>query len=275
MGKLLPKIVGFFLNILSYFSSEYAAKIALKLFSKPRKGKITEEQSAFLNTSLKKEFQYQNHNIMSYQWRGKNKTIFLIHGWESNAGRWEDLITTFQKQDYNIIALDAPAHGNSGSPLFNVVLYSEFINAIVKEFTPDTIIAHSLGGLSSVYSIFKYQTENIQKLVLIGVPSEFTEVVSRYTDMMGYKNSIVLELNALITQRFGMPPELLSTSKNLKNFNTESLIIHDEDDDIIPYQDALHIKASLKNSKLITTTGLGHSLKDKSVNSQILEFIDN
>lgn len=273
MSKYLPKIVGFSLNILSFISLKSATSIALQLFSKPRKGQITKEQSEFLDTAVKQVFEYQNNQIATYHWHGKNQTILLIHGWESNTGRWMDLILGLQEKNFNIIALDAPAHGNSGSKTFNVPLYAEYIHTVTKNFNPNIVVAHSLGGMSTVFSISKYQVQNIKKLILIGVPSEYIDVLERYKNMLGYNNRIVLNLNQLITDRFGLSPKSLSTVNNLEKIDSKGLIIHDEDDDVIPYNDALLIQNSFKNSKLITTKGLGHSLKDKSVSSKILEFI--
>ena len=273
MSKYLPKIVGFSLNILSFISLKSATSIALQLFSKPRKGQITKEQSEFLDTAVKQVFEYQNNQIATYHWHGKNQTILLIHGWESNTGRWMDLILGLQEKNFNIIALDAPAHGNSGSKTFNVPLYAEYIHTVTKNFNPNIVVAHSLGGMSTVFSISKYQVQNIKKLILIGVPSEYIDVLERYKNMIGYNNRIVLNLNQLITDRFGLSPKSLSTVNNLEKIDSKGLIIHDEDDDVIPYNDALLIQNSFKNSKLITTKGLGHSLKDKSVSSKILEFI--
>lgn len=274
MTKYLPKIVGFLLNILSFFSSKSAAKFALKLFSVPRKGQITQEQAVFLETASKEVFLYEKNKIMAYKWTGTKDTILLVHGWESNAGRWMDLISDLQKKDFTIIALDAPAHGNSGSHIFNVILYTEYINTVANAFNPNTIVAHSLGGISTALFMSKYRTTSIEKLILTGVPCKYTDVISRYTHMMGYNKRTILKLNNIITERFGIPPESLSTAKNLENSTAKGLIIHDKEDDIIPYNDALLIKNSLKNSKLITTKGFGHSLKDKSISSQILKFID-
>ena len=51
---------------------------------------------------------------MTYRWLGKKETILLAHGWESNSFRWKDLIVKLDTAlDYNVIALDAPAHGRS------------------------------------------------------------------------------------------------------------------------------------------------------------------
>jgi pimeloyl-ACP methyl ester carboxylesterase len=270
---MLPKIVGFLLNILSFFLSKSATKIALKLFSVPRKGRITEEQSAFLETASKEILFYNNSQIMTYIWLGNKDTILLIHGWESNAGRWMELITALQKKSFNIVAFDAPAHGNSGSNLFNVALYSEFINVVSKHFKPNVMIAHSMGGMATAFSISKYQMGTIQKIILLGAPCKYTDVVTRYVSMMGYNKRIILQLNKALIERLGYTPESFSTAKNIENIRAEGLIIHDKADDVIPYQDALLIKNSLKNSELMTTKGLGHSLKDASVNSKIVYFI--
>ncbi|ALJ06210.1 alpha/beta hydrolase [Pseudalgibacter alginicilyticus] len=270
---MLPKIVGFLLNILSIFSSKSAARIAFKLFSVPRKGQITKQQAVFLDSAIQNIFYYKNNQIMTYKWKGNKDTVLLIHGWESNAGRWMDLITDLQKKDYTIVALDAPAHGNSGSLLFNAVLYAEFINVITKQFKPTIMVAHSMGGLAAAFSISKYKIKNIQKLILAGVPCKYSDVIMRYAHMMKYKKTIISKLKNSITEHFNVSPEALSTAKNIEKLNTKGLIIHDKEDNIIPYNDALIIKSSLKNSKLISTKGFGHSLKDSSVNSKIIEFI--
>ncbi|MFB9055781.1 alpha/beta fold hydrolase [Mariniflexile ostreae] len=272
---MLPKIIGFFLNILSVFSSEKAAKIALKLFSVPRKGQITPEQSLFLKSGSTEVLFYKNNSIMTYRWAGHKSTVLLVHGWESNAGRWMDIILGLQKKGFNIIALDAPAHGKSGSKIFNVALYATYIKVVSQHFNPHIIIAHSMGGMASVFSIWQHHIKNIKKLVLLGAPCHYTDVVARYIKMMGYNKRIATELDKTITKCLGFPPEAFSTSKNLKNNRTQGLVIHDKNDDSIPFPDALLIKKSLKNSTLIVTRGLGHSLQDESVSLQIQEFINH
>ena len=190
MKKGLIKFIGWLINISSYVSKSYAANKALSLFGTPRSGHITNEQSDFLDTAYKEEFEYDNMPIMTYRWIGNKQTILLIHGWESNSARWKRLIGHLNKRDYNVIAIDAPAHGKSGGKLFNAVLYAEFISVIAKRFEPDILIGHSVGGMASVLFQHKYQMESVQKLILLGAPSEFTDVMQRYSDMLGYNKRI-------------------------------------------------------------------------------------
>lgn len=274
MKALLIFILGTYYNALSYLSKNYAAKKAILLFSKPRKGKITQEQEDFLGTAFQEELQFENHSIMTYRWPSKNETILLVHGWESNSGRWQNLILKLKSKGYNIIALDAPAHGYSGSKLFNALLYSEFIKVASTHFNPKIIISHSVGGMATTFCLEKCQIKKVEKLILIGAPSEFKQVLKRYTDLMGYNQRIINEINAVILERFGADPSAFSTAKFIKGIDIKGLIIHDEDDKVIPYSDAIQIKNSFKNSTLITTKGMGHSLNNGEVASYILEFLE-
>lgn len=274
MKGLIVKIVGNYINMLSYVSKPYAANKAMYLFTKPRAGKINEEQSDFLHTAFQEELKYDKYHIMTYRWLGTKQTILLTHGWESNAARWKKLILELTKKGYNVVALDAPAHGRSGSRVFNAMLYAEFINIVAQRFSPDIIIGHSVGGMASAFFQHKYQFTKLKKIILLGSPSEFQDVMKRYTDMLGYNQRIVSQLQHTIVDRFGGPADSFSTAKFLATIESKGLIIHDEDDRIIPYADALLLKNSFKNSQLITTKGLGHSLLDVSVAQHIYAFID-
>lgn len=275
MKNLIVKCIGGYYNIISYLSKKQAANKALYLFTRPRKGgKFSEEQQGFLDTAYKEEYKFGEHAIMTYRWLGDKPTILLVHGWESNSFRWKNLVLELKKKGHNIVALDAPAHGHSGSHFFNAILYSEFINVVASRFRPQIIIGHSVGGMATSFFQNKYQLDCVQKIILLGAPSEFTDVLKRYTDMLGYNQRVTNQLNLTIVERFGDQPENFSTAKFLENINSKGLIIHDELDTIIPYSDALLIKNSFKNSILITTKGLGHSLNDESVSAHIYEFID-
>lgn len=275
MEKYIIKLIGSYLNVLSIFSKDYAANKALHLFSTPRKGKVRPHQEDFLNSAEQVVLYYDELPIQVYHWKGDKETILLAHGWESNTARWKNKINLFRKEGFNIFALDAPAHGKSGSKLFNALLYSEFINVVAQKYQPQIIIGHSVGGMASVFFQQKYQLSSISKMVLLGAPSEFSNVLKDYINLLGYNNKIEKQLHNVIIDKFGAHPEEFSTSKFIKNIEVEGLIVHDYKDSIIPYSDAKLIKKNFRNSTLISTSGLGHSLNDKSVSKNIIEFINS
>ncbi len=273
MATLLPKIIGFLINILSFFSAKKAAKLALKLFSTPRQGRYTDKHKGFTAAVNINYLHYNELKIATYHFKGKGDTVLLVHGWESNASRWKKLITQLQLKGYNIIALDAPAHGCSDSKIFNAILYSEFINIVAKKFKPKFVIGHSVGGMASVFFQKKYQLNCIKKLILLGAPANFTDVNQRYINMMGYNKRVATALNQVIIDVFKNHPNHYSTAKFIKHIHQPVLIIHDKNDKIIPYDDAKLIEKNALNSHLITTKGLGHSLNSPDIINHILNFM--
>jgi pimeloyl-ACP methyl ester carboxylesterase len=275
MKQILVKSIGFYLNCLSFFSPKYAAKKALLLFSSPRKGNITKSQSDFLNSATKETLLYDNLKIMTYHWEGSKETILLLHGWESNAARWKKTIKALQQLYYNIIVLDAPAHGDSEGKQFNALQYSECINVVVKKFNPSIFVGHSVGAMATVLYYHNYHCTHIKKLILLGMPSEMKDIFKRYVNMMGYNKRIEEQINEIAFERFGKYPKYFSLAKFLEKATFTGLIIHDEKDPVIPYNDALSIHEKFKNSTLVTTQNLGHSLNSSKVTTHIVDFINS
>ena len=93
--------------------------------------------------------------------------------------------------------------------------------------------------------------------------------------MMGFNNRISNGLDSIVLERFGKPVDYFSAANFTKSINAKGLIIHDKKDRIIPYEDGLLIASRYKNSELVSTSGFGHGLKDKSLTPKIIEFINN
>ena len=120
INKAVPKLYGFYFNLLSLFSKKKAGALALKVFSVPRAGKIKPFQKEFLATARHHKINYRRWYLSkSITGKAMVKTILFAHGWESNAWRWKYLIEPLQAKGYNIVAIDAPAHGASSGKEFN------------------------------------------------------------------------------------------------------------------------------------------------------------
>ena len=272
--KLIYSLTGAYINTLGLLSKKKAAQFSLRLFTTPMKGFIKKEQKEFLDGAFKEEFEYESLVISTYRWPGNGKTILLAHGWESNSGRWQNLITHLKKKNYNIIALDAPAHGNSGGKEFTAILYSEFINVVIKRFNPEIIVSHSVGGMATSFAFEKYHYEGVEKFVLLGSPSEFKEIFDDYINMLNISKRVTKRLETLIQKRYHKLPSEFSTAKSISGVtNVKGLIVHDKKDPVIAYSSALKINQNFKDSQLITTENMGHSLNNETINNYIEEFL--
>lgn len=274
MAKQIFKSIGKVINFTSILSPKLAAHLSIKLFSTPQKGAIQNRDSKFLKNAIQEDAFYENIKIKTYRWPGNKDTVLLAHGWESNANRWKDLIEILKLQDYNIIALDAPAHGNSGNKTFNALIYSECIYTVVKKFNVSVIIGHSVGGMASVFGEFKHKPTSVKKLILLGAPADFDGVFTRYSQMMGYNQKVINAMNDYVLKHYNHLPEYYSAANFSKSIKAKGLIIHDKKDRIIPFSDGLNFKSNYSNSEFIATKGFGHGLKSEAIYNYILEFLE-
>ena len=255
MSKIIPQILGKTINSLGLIQPKLAAKYAVKLFSTPQKGKITEDQTAFLNTAIKDSVTYNDITIQTYLWGGSKDTILLVHGWESNTFRWKDLIELLQQEDYNIVAIDAPAHGNSSNKIFNAPLYSECIHEVVKTYKPKIIIGHSIGATASIIAQENHDLPSVEKNVLLGAPSNLAISVKNYANFMGLNNRVRKAIDAYYLKHFNHLPSHYCAENFYKNNHTAGIIIHDKQDKIISYREAVDIIKHYNNAELIKTRG--------------------
>ncbi|MDO5971589.1 alpha/beta hydrolase [Flavivirga aquimarina] len=274
MNKLFIKTIGVYINLISYFLPKYAAELAIKLFSTPRKGRLNEEENQYLNTAIQEDIIYENILIKTYCWKGNSKTILLVHGWESNAYRWKDLIEILKSLNYTVVALDAPGHGNSSEKLFNTLIYSECIHAVAKKFEVNTIVGHSVGGTATIFSQYKKQLKSIEKIVLLGAPADFVDVFKRYETMMGYNKKVSHAMAQYVLRKFNHLPEYFSAPNFSKELKAKILTIHDKKDRIIPYTDGLKFKKNYEKVQFIGTKGFGHGLKNNIIYNHIADFLN-
>ena len=272
-SKIIPLAYGAYFNLCSHFSLKKTTKKAFYLFCTNRKGHVLPHQKDFLNSAKKEVLIVQNHNIQTYHWPGKGETILLVHGWESNTFRWRNLLKRLQEDDYNIIAFDAPSHGNSSGKYLYVPLYSEALQAVITKYNPKQLIGHSLGGMTILYNEYRNKNIEVEKIVTIGSPSEFQKLMSHYQNMLKFNNKILNALDNYIFERFGFYINEFSTSEYVKTNTKKGLVLHDRFDKIAPYKFSIKVPKNWKGSTLITTEGLGHSMHQEGDNKQIIDFL--
>lgn len=273
INKYLPLLYGSYFNTLAVFSKKKAARSAFQLFCTPRKGKVLPEQEDFLNRAKDGIIEAEGIHFQTYRWQGNKDTVLLIHGWESNSFRWRNLITFLRDEDFDIIALDAPAHGHSSSKIFNVPLHIGGVQKIVEKHGPKYIIAHSIGGMSALYHQHKFPVSSVEKIVTLGSPSEFAIIVKGYEEFLGLNKKVMAAMDSYFFKLFGFHMNEFSTAKFSEKISVKGLLIHDELDRITPINGSEKVHSSWKNSTLIKTKGLGHSLHQEEVSSKIVDFL--
>lgn len=272
--KILPLAYGQYFNLYALFAPQKTADKAFNLFCTVRKGRVLPQQAAYLDQAKNEIELTAGHKLQSYHWPGKKETVLLVHGWESNTFRWRNLINKLKDADFNIIAFDAPSHGYSTGKILYVPLYEEALQHMIKKYDPKYLIGHSVGGMTLMYNEYKNPNPKVEKIVTIGAPSEFHEIMEHYQYLLKFNNRVMKALDNYIFKRFGFNIHDFSTSKYAKSNTKKGLLFHDKLDAIAPYHASKMVNANWEDSTLVSTEGLGHSMHQEDVNNQIISFLE-
>ncbi len=279
---LLAKTIGFYLNVLSILNLEKAKKVSYRLFSQPRKGKLKKEKlPKILQTAKQETIQFEEDFFQIYTWNN-NKTeqceankdiILLVHGWESNASRWKKMLPQLKQLNKTIIAIDAPAHGLSSGKEFNAPKYAEFINEFSKKYSPKIMIGHSIGGAAICYYLHKYKNQEVEKIVMLGSPSEFKIMSDNFVNLLGLNSKIQKALENHYFEKFDIDINDFSGHLFAKHFAHKAFIAHDLHDEIVKIDEGRKYASHWQNATFIETSGLGHSMHDNELYTKIVNFI--
>lgn len=271
---LFTKALGLYINTLSFVFPKKASQLAYAYFSEPRVGRIEKDNLPKILRETKTEtFQHQSNYFQSYTWKGNDTIVLLIHGWESNASRWENFIPYLKKSGSTIIAIDAPAHGMSTGKSFSIPQYAEFIHIAVERFKPKYIIGHSIGGKACLYYQSVYQNKNLQKMVILGAPSDFRIILNNYIVLLGLNSKIAKALEEYYLIHFKLKLEDFTGKIFADKLSIKGLIVHDVDDTVVKFDEAKKIASAWKDAVFIETKGLGHSLHDDDLYKKVSTFL--
>lgn len=271
---LLTKSIGFYINLMSFAFPEKATQLAHGYFSEPRKGKLTKEKlPKTLKEAQSETILHNEDSIQTYIWKGNETVILLIHGWESNSSRWKKMLPYLKKSGSTIIAIDGPAQGLSSGKEFTVTKYAEFMDIVVKKHQPNYIIGHSLGGKASLYYQYKYQNPGIQKMVILGAPSDFNIILNNFIRLLSLNNKVTKALENKYKALLNNNLDLFTAQEFASKIDVKGFLAHDIDDIVVVFKEGKKIASSWKNVQFMETKGLGHKLHDDDLYKKVYEFL--
>ena len=271
---LLSKTLGLYINILSYIYPKKASWLAYKFFSHPRDGRLIKEALPEVRKGADAEMITHNDFLFQmYTWKGNDTKVLLMHGWESNASRWEQLIGYLKKSGCTIIAVDAPAHGLSSGAEFNIPQYAEFVNVVVEKVKPNYLVGHSLGGATAVFFQSHYPNDYIEKIVVLGAPCDLTTILKNYAGMLSLNSNVFQLLEKHFFEHFRIKTHEFSGRIFASKIKIKGLIAHDVHDTVVSFKEGRKMAEAWPSAKFITTSGLGHSMHGDALYDSIYHFL--
>jgi pimeloyl-ACP methyl ester carboxylesterase len=276
--KLVTGFIKLKLKLLAFFSKKMAAEKAFQLFCKPFAKPIKKVPAVFEKAEII-TFNFNGSTIRGYRWNHpKAHKVLIIHGFSSAAYKFSSYVEAFINKDYEVLAFDAPAHGNSEGKTVNALVYSEMIKKVIELYGPvNSFMAHSFGGLALSLALENIQHDDTARIVFIAPATETNTAIDTALNVMQLKDATVRkEIDNIIFKISGKETSWFSMRRAMNNIKAKVLWIHDEDDDATPVNDALKVKEdNHPNIEFIITKGLGHRriYHDIEVKKRVVDFL--
>jgi len=276
-------LIGYYktkLKTIGFISPEKAALLAIDLFSTPFKSKSKKIVPPIFHKANPVSFEINNITVRGFQWKQADpsaKKILIVHGFSSYAYKFEQYVIGLRKEGFEVLAFDAPAHGNSDGKRLNAILYQNTILAVEQNFGPIYgIIAHSLGGLAAALALEQFNLTIKRKLVLIAPATETRTAINNFFTIIRAEPKIITEFETLIVNLAQRPLSYFSAARVAKLSLAHTLWVHDEEDNICTFSDVEPLlKEQIPMLEFLITKGLGHNqvYKEQHVREHIIHFL--
>jgi pimeloyl-ACP methyl ester carboxylesterase len=271
-------------KLLAAISKKKAAEKAFVLFCTPQRRNLKQPPKIF-EKAEKLQIKVEGLNVKGWRWQAEQqpdnkiqpRKALILHGFESSAINFDRYIRPLLRKGYEVLAVDAPAHGRSGGRQINAPLYKKTIQAVYKQFGPvQSFLAHSFGGLAVSLALEEISHTPDYRLALVAPATETTTAIDTFFHFLKLDTAVREEFDKVIIKKGGVSPDWYSIKRAMKHIKAKVLWIHDEDDDTTPISDALKVKDENRpNIRFVITKGLGHRriYRDNKVTKQIVDFL--
>ncbi len=207
-------------------------------------------------------------SVAAYLWRTKDTQpkgrVLLVHGWSARAEVMGLFVDPLLNSGFDVIAIDLPAHGRSNGHALSMPVGAEAILAVDRAIGPITAaITHSFGGTAVALAAeggppLTSRLNGLQRVVLIASPNRLDAMTAAFAKRRRLTAKIHAALNDVVSTRAGRPIRDIEIGHFLAKADLPALIVHDQNDDDVPFSRAEAICAVAPKAVLLPTKGLGH-----------------
>jgi len=223
------------------------------------------------------EFRQQDDaRIATYTWGSAGAWVLLIHGWNGRATQLAPFVKPLLRAGFRVLAFDAPAHGKSTGRKTTIYEIADVIAELNKHYGPfHAVITHSLGGSSLALAM--KQGVSAERVVCLCPPATVAGLVDKFAHTLHISDKTIGVMKRLIEERFGENIwSDVAMVNNVAEQTTPAMILHDEEDADVPWQEGYAVSQAWPGSRFVKTRRLGHHriLRDKTTIQTVTDFID-
>ena len=286
MNALILMGLRVYFTVLAKLAPRMAGRQAQKLFTTPRFRRPVSPVIADVMAQAEAfELDVDEDRVSCYRWPGGSEDaprVMLVHGWESRASRLAAWVTPLREAGFEVVAFDAPAHGESSGKRSGPFFFARSVRRLVDHVgSIDAVVGHSLGGLSSMVAITSGDWINQQsiapsRLVIVAGAESGVEAMGLFCDALGLAPSFLpLLLEAAAEEWPGKTMADFDGRHLMPRREIPTLWLHDPADDEAGWSGAEAVAAAAPHVELVAMPGLGHHkiARDPEVIRRGVEFL--
>jgi len=269
------RYIKYIINFVHYIHPKTSFLLIIKLLSVAVRKKLSPNAVAFYKKGIKQNFKIEGSTFCTYTY-GKGSLILMLHGWCSNGARWRVYVNELVHKGYKVMIVDAPGHGTAPGKFLSISLYAKGIKAILSsEDKWHAVITHSIASLTAIAAIGNSESKHQpSKFIMMNTFSSATAILEKFSCCLGISQTVIKGSKDKMSQYVNFPITAFNIKKQFKTTQTESLLIYDTTDRVVPKTEAEYIIHAIKPLRVLKTDGLGHNLKSKAVVNAVLNFVE-
>ena len=266
-------LIRLWIQVASLLAPRYAERFAARLFLTPRRRPAVPAPVDGIGP-VQFTIDVNDEHLVGWRWGASGPKVLLIHGWSGRAADMSSLAVALARRGYEAIAVDMPAHGGSAGRRTNLAIWSRLIPALAREIGPfSAAVGHSFGAAAVTLAIDEGLDVGRAMLIAPALgPAYFMERTRRFLRVPSARTA-------------GMERELIRmVGRPIADFNADlvaarlaqpALIVHDPNDDEVPFAHGAAIAAAWRGSTIVPATGEGHYriLKSPATIGLALDFL--
>ncbi len=230
-------------------------------------------------------FPFENIVLKGYAW-GSGPEVLLLHGWGSRASHMASIARVVVRSGFRAVAIDMPGHGGSMKEgADNRSSLPEFCRALVAVAgiigPVHAVIGHSLGGAAAILTaggapVAPRVGIDTGRAVAISSPAGLDTIVDSFCRMHGIperRNEII----GGIESGYGFPRDAYAVDAAARVCTSRVMIVHDRDDAVVPFSDAMKVYEACPSARLVVTEGARHReiLANRTMLRAVREFLED
>ena len=256
---------------LSRLSPPLAARVAWRIFAKPRRKPAKDSHGVFAE-AREGVVEAEGHRLKAWEW-GEGAPVLLLHGWSSSSRRMGAFVRPLVAAGYRVIAYDAHGHGESPGSVTSGPEMARHLVEIADRTGARHLVAHSMGTVVTGFAVRGGLEPH--RVALLNAPADMPYFLSMFTDALGFSEEVERRMIRRFEREHSIPWETCNVESVVGGTEVPALLVHDEDDPDVPWPHAERVRRSWRNHHAVTTRGLGHrgALRTDRIITATVDFL--